>query len=86
MVRITGLYLVVAPNTDASSTAEAKRQSEIAAKRATIADLNTVDPESPAPDEDSGSFTSRLINKIVNNIQLKVSNVHVRYEDNYTDS
>jgi vacuolar protein sorting-associated protein 13A/C len=85
VVRLSGLYIIVGPNTNASQTAELKQEREISAKRASIAELDSVNPESSDTDEHEASFTERFVTKIVNNIQVKISSIHLRYEDCYTD-
>ena len=85
IVRISGLYMIVGPNTDATQSAEERLKREREAKRAAIEEMDTIDPESGEDSSNNASFTTRLVNKIVSNIQLKVSNIHIRYEDTFTD-
>jgi vacuolar protein sorting-associated protein 13A/C len=80
VVKITGLYMVVRPNNDPSTTAEQQQERALASKRASIAELDAAGPESGDGAEPE-SFSSRLVTKIVDNIQLEVRNVHIRYED-----
>jgi hypothetical protein len=59
---------------------------QLEAKLAAVSDLDAIDPEDGlGGEEPQGSYTARLVNKILSNIQLKVSDIHVRYEDTYTD-
>ena len=80
IVKITGLYMVVCPNNEHSKSAEQQQEKTLANKRAAIAQLDATSP-AHSDDEHPESFSSRLVTKIVDNIQLEVSKVHIRYED-----
>ena len=80
VVKITGLYMVVRPNNNPSTSAEEQRERELANKRAAIAELDAAGPEN-SDDTVPESFSSRLVTKILDNIQLEIRNVHIRYED-----
>jgi vacuolar protein sorting-associated protein 13A/C len=85
VVHLSGLYIIVGPNTNASQTAELKRERELSAKRASMAELDAINPEIAGTNDDEASFTEKFVTKIINNIQVKVSSIHLRYEDCYTD-
>ena len=45
----------------------------------------TGEEEGNKKESENDSFTSRLIETIVDNFQLYVDNVHIRYEDNISN-
>ena len=79
VVKITGLCMVVCPNNEPSMSAEQHAERALASKRAAIAELDAAGLA--GNDEENESWSSRLVTKICDNIQLEVCNVHVRYED-----
>lgn len=40
-----------------------------------------LEPKDPTSD----TFTEKLISQIIKNLQIRIKNIHVRYEDKYTD-
>ncbi|KAJ1491804.1 N-terminal region of Chorein, a TM vesicle-mediated sorter-domain-containing protein, partial [Baffinella frigidus] len=83
IVHIQGLSIVVSPNSDPSIPAAERERRMLLAKRAQVAEM---DAAGLGEEEDkNGSFSSRLITKIVDNIQLNISNIHIRYEDGFVD-
>ncbi|KAM7329987.1 hypothetical protein ACRRTK_011600 [Alexandromys fortis] len=60
---------------------EAKQQE---LKRIEEAKQKVVDQENP-PEEKQDTFSEKLITQIIKNLQVKISNIHVRYEDDTTD-
>jgi vacuolar protein sorting-associated protein 13A/C len=44
--------------------------------------LYFLEPKDPSAD----TFTEKLVAQIIKNLQIKIRNIHVRYEDKYTDA
>lgn len=85
---VEDLYLLVAPNAAVSYNAEKQYKTELDAKKAELAKVEEVkkreqDKDKPKPDK---SFTEKLVAQIINNVQIRIRNVHIRYEDRSTSS
>ena len=88
VVHLSGLYIILAPNVCSSSTAADVQAKQLQAKRAMVAEMDAHDLAGVRlnGEEVPSSFTSRLITKMADNMQLRVSNIHLRYEDEYADA
>ncbi|XP_058466266.1 intermembrane lipid transfer protein Vps13 isoform X2 [Malaya genurostris] len=80
------LYLLAVPNTDVRYNAEKEDRNSFEAKKAELARIEQAkkteaDKDKPVADK---SFTEKLTAQIVNNVQIKISDIHVRYEDTTT--
>ena len=87
------MHLLVTPNAAASYDAEAEEAASLAAKKATIAKYEDTKnaaarkastPTTP-PVPTTPGFAEKLVTQIVKNVQIVISNIHVRYEDVVTD-
>ncbi|ERE78409.1 vacuolar protein sorting-associated protein 13A [Cricetulus griseus] len=83
------IYLLIVPSSrikydpikEEKHLMEAKQQE---LKRIEEAKQKVVDQENP-PEEKQDTFTEKLITQIIKNLQVKISNIHVRYEDDTAD-
>ncbi|XP_027262379.1 vacuolar protein sorting-associated protein 13A isoform X5 [Cricetulus griseus] len=83
------IYLLIVPSSrikydpikEEKHLMEAKQQE---LKRIEEAKQKVVDQENP-PEEKQDTFTEKLITQIIKNLQVKISNIHVRYEDDITN-
>lgn len=79
------IYLLIVPSSrikydpikEEKQLMEAKQQE---LKRIEEAKQKVVDQENP-PKEKQDTFTEKLVTQIIKNLQVKISNIHVRYED-----
>lgn len=86
IVDIEDLYLLVVPNASVTYD-DVKAQAAI--QTAKLADLEAADlkrqrekeKDIPAADK---TFTEKLVAQIINNVQISIRNVHIRYEDRST--
>ncbi|XP_027694898.1 vacuolar protein sorting-associated protein 13A-like isoform X1 [Vombatus ursinus] len=85
---LDGIYLLVVPSTTLKYDAEKEekylldmKQNEL--KRIEDAKQKTANKENPQEKQDS--FSEKLIAQIIKNLQLKISNIHIRYEDDVTN-
>ncbi|CEP23102.1 Vacuolar protein sorting-associated protein 13 AltName: Full=Suppression of the onset of impotence protein 1; AltName: Full=Vacuolar protein-targeting protein 2 [Cyberlindnera jadinii] len=86
-VFIENVYLLASPIAQDTYDAEAELKRELALKFERLADLeirqrakptNAISEEDAAKNE---SFTESLVTKIVDNLQIEIKNIHLRYED-----
>ncbi|CAD27608.1 Vacuolar protein sorting-associated protein 13 [Caenorhabditis elegans] len=83
---VDGLNLIVVPNKGVVYNEEkvAKNIQEI--KQKTLARLEEARKERRKPkDPQADTFTEKMITQIIKNLQISVSNIHVRFEDRYTN-
>ncbi|XP_051002167.1 intermembrane lipid transfer protein VPS13A [Acomys russatus] len=83
------IYLLIVPSSrikydpikEEKQLMEAKQQE---LKRIEETKQKVVDQENP-PEEKQDTFAEKLITQIIKNLQVKISNIHVRYEDDVTN-
>jgi len=84
IVVVENVYLVAQPDYGFSEYDEKKeREKELSMKKDRLAQAETMKSfnETDEEDEKSNSFVQRLVTKIVDNLQVEVNKVHVRFED-----
>ncbi|EDW71988.1 uncharacterized protein Dwil_GK10679 [Drosophila willistoni] len=86
IVDIDSLYVLVSPNNNVRYNAEKEAKYALEAKKVALDALEAerkkeLDKDKPKADP---GFTEKLTAQIVNNLQVKISNVHLRYEDTST--
>ncbi len=95
VVRISDVFLLARPTSRDPSEEEAlriKRERSFRIKRLQLAELIGEDPfgeEAKVESKDSKkgeSFSEKAVKKIVNNLQIHIDRVHIRFEDDVTSS
>ena len=86
VVVIEGVYLVVSPAAAKPYDADAEAEAARGAKKKAIAahDEAKAKAESEADQAKNASFVTKLVTSIINNLQLTLRHVHIRYEDGLT--
>ncbi|XP_055612800.1 intermembrane lipid transfer protein Vps13-like, partial [Uranotaenia lowii] len=83
---IDKLYILAVPNTDIRYNAEKDERNAFETKKAELARIEAAkksEEEKDKPVADK-TFTEKLTTQIVNNVQIKISDIHIRYEDTAT--
>ena len=85
-VTIQDIFLLAAPKEDAefNEEEESKREHDVKMEKLENAELlkqRNVEGVSPEEQQKSQSFTESLTNAIVDNLQVSIKNIHIRYED-----
>lgn len=85
---VEDLYLLVAPNTSVNYNAEKQAKLELDAKKSELmkveeAKKRELEKDKPKADK---SFTEKLVAQIINNVQIRIHKVHIRYEDRSTSA
>lgn len=85
-VYIEDVFLLAAPKEDAEwdEEEEERRRQAIKIEKLDSAEMlkdRTPDGMSPEEQQKNQSFTDSLVTKIVDNLQISVKNIHIRYED-----
>jgi len=84
IVVVENVYLIAQPDYSFSEYDEKKeRERDLQIKKDRLAQAETMKNfnEMDEEDEKSNSFVQRLVTKIVDNLQIEVNKVHVRFED-----
>lgn len=85
---VEDLYLLVAPNQAVDYDADKQKKIELDTKKGELAKLDEArkrELEKDKPKADK-TFTEKLVAQIINNVQIRIRNVHIRYEDRSTSS
>ncbi|KAL7754164.1 Vacuolar protein sorting-associated protein 13 [Sorochytrium milnesiophthora] len=81
---IDNIFLVAAPKSSSEYNAEEEQERDFKLKQERLATLDII--QTPAASEveesaNSTSFTAQLLTKVIDNLQISINNIHVRYED-----
>ncbi|XP_055946551.1 intermembrane lipid transfer protein Vps13-like isoform X4 [Argiope bruennichi] len=86
---IEGLFVVVIPNTGIKYDAEKEAKAAEAAKKAELQKLeeakSKLSEKGDGKDDKKDTFTEKLITQIIKNLQVKIKDIHLRYEDSFSD-
>ncbi|BFZ25790.1 hypothetical protein BsWGS_28827 [Bradybaena similaris] len=89
VAQIDGIYALAVPNIGIKYNEEKVKKSaqdEKQAKLAAVEEQKKLEAEKDKPkDPKKDSFVEKLATQVIKNLQVKVSNIHVRYEDKYTN-
>lgn len=86
VVTIEDLYVLAAPNAAVRYNAAKQDLAELTAKRAELLKLEELRDRELKKDDPATNktFTEKLVAQIINNVQIRIKNVHIRYEDQST--
>ncbi|KAI9014452.1 hypothetical protein CLU79DRAFT_890124 [Phycomyces nitens] len=90
-VFVDHVYLLAVPKSEVSVSAEEEDQRAQLLKQRRLAtaelmeDSQVQDDQTKKGDDQSDGFMGQLTTKIIDNLQLSIKNIHVRYEDNLSD-
>jgi len=87
-VFINDVYLLAVPKAESEydpKEDDIRAQQVKQEKLANAELLNTQNPDSPEDDQKNQSFVNQLVTKIVDNLQISINNIHIRYEDKLSD-
>uniref|UniRef100_A0AC34RBS8 Uncharacterized protein n=1 Tax=Panagrolaimus sp. JU765 TaxID=591449 RepID=A0AC34RBS8_9BILA len=86
LANIEGLYLIVVPNKGVVYNEEKAKKNEFETKQKSLVRLeenrkNRRKPKDPAAD----TFAEKMVAQVIKNLQVKIKNIHIRFEDKYTN-
>lgn len=88
-VSIDGLYALAVPNVatkyDAEKEEKAKQESK-QKKILQVEEFKRAATENGTQKKEKDSFVEKMTVQIIKNLQIKIQNIHFRYEDGYTNS
>lgn len=85
---VEDLFLLVAPNQAVIYDADKQHKIELDSKQCELTKLDEArkrELEKDKPKADK-TFTEKLVAQIINNVQIRIRNVHIRYEDRSTST
>ncbi|CAB3407867.1 unnamed protein product [Caenorhabditis bovis] len=83
---IDGLNLIVVPNKGVVYNEEKAMKNLLEVKKKTLARLEEARKERRKPkDPQADTFAEKMVTQIIKNLQVTISNIHVRFEDKYTN-
>ncbi|PAV62062.1 hypothetical protein WR25_11522 isoform B [Diploscapter pachys] len=86
IANIDGLNLIVVPNKGVVYNEEKAKKNAADIKQKTLARLEEARKNRrKPPDPVADSFAEKMITQIIKNLQVTISNIHVRFEDKYTN-
>ncbi|RKO88856.1 N-terminal region of Chorein, a TM vesicle-mediated sorter-domain-containing protein, partial [Blyttiomyces helicus] len=81
-VKMNNVYLLAVPKADVDYDPDFEEERELRIKKERLDILGmkgkAADPES---DKQDSTFTAQLVTKVVDNLQISMTNIHIRYED-----
>ncbi|VDP14307.1 unnamed protein product [Heligmosomoides polygyrus] len=86
IANIDGLHLIVVPNKGVVYNEEKAKKNAAEVKQKTLARLEEARKNRrKPPDPTQDSFAEKMVTQVIKNLQVTVSNIHVRFEDKYTN-
>ncbi|KNC49059.1 vacuolar protein sorting-associated protein 13C [Thecamonas trahens ATCC 50062] len=91
VAELSDVYVVAGPKAAEPYDEKTENAKAQAAKQAQLVALEDAKAQAAAaragqtPEEPADTFTSRLTAKVVDNIQVSIRNIHIRYEDDVTN-
>ena len=85
IVELDGLYCVAYPSDQFEYDEDEALKQKLAAKVAKLAELNAAETKAATTSGGGGGYMAGMITKIVQNLQLVITNVHIRMEDRSSD-
>ncbi|CAK1546186.1 unnamed protein product [Leptosia nina] len=81
------LFLIVNPNAEIKYDPEKEEKMALAAKQAELARVEEAKKKEAEKDANKldETFVEKLVTQIIKNVQLKISDIHIRYEDSITN-
>ncbi|KAF0534769.1 vacuolar protein sorting-associated protein 13 [Gigaspora margarita] len=86
-VFINDVYLLAVPKAESEDDPEEieRRAQQLKQEQLANAELLHTSPEATEDDQKNQSFMTKLVTKIVDNLQISIRNIHIRYEDKLSD-
>lgn len=87
---LDGVYLLIVPIASIKYDAEKEEKQLLEAKQRELqrieeAKQKVADQQKPK-EEKQDTFVEKLVTQVIKNLQVKISNIHIRYEDDITNS
>ncbi|CAG8475084.1 9038_t:CDS:10, partial [Acaulospora morrowiae] len=85
-VFVNNVYLLAVPKAESEYNAEEEEDRAQQLKQEKLANAELLQSSSSEEDDQKNqSFVNQLVTKIVDNLQISINNIHIRYEDKLSD-
>ncbi|XP_022255667.1 vacuolar protein sorting-associated protein 13A-like [Limulus polyphemus] len=86
---IDGLYVVITPNAAQKYNAEKEKKMAQEIKHKELERIEDAKAREAEKNKEKGekqdTFTEKMVTQIIRNLQVKIMNIHIRYEDDFTN-
>ncbi|XP_053604237.1 intermembrane lipid transfer protein Vps13 isoform X1 [Plodia interpunctella] len=82
---IDRLFLIVNPTAEVKYDHDKEEKMALAAKQAELARVEAAKKMEKEKDKLDETFVEKLVTQIIKNVQLKITDIHIRYEDSVTN-
>ncbi|CAG8555201.1 10349_t:CDS:10 [Paraglomus brasilianum] len=84
---VKDVYLLAVPKAESEydPVEEERRAQQLKQEKLANAELLAAKPSEDGDDDKNQSFVNSLVTKVVDNLQISIKNIHIRYEDRLSD-
>uniref|UniRef100_A0A8C3L0T2 Vacuolar protein sorting 13 homolog A n=1 Tax=Chrysolophus pictus TaxID=9089 RepID=A0A8C3L0T2_CHRPC len=82
---LDGVYLLIVPTASIKYDAEKEAKQLMEARQRELQRIEEAKQKIAEQEEKQDTFVEKLVTQVIKNLQVKISNIHVRYEDDITN-
>uniref|UniRef100_A0A674HRN0 Vacuolar protein sorting 13 homolog A n=1 Tax=Taeniopygia guttata TaxID=59729 RepID=A0A674HRN0_TAEGU len=82
---LDGVYLLIVPTASIKYDAEKEARQLLEARQRELQRIEEAKQKIADKEEKQDTFVEKLVTQVIKNLQLKISNIHIRYEDDITN-
>uniref|UniRef100_A0A8D2N8J8 Vacuolar protein sorting 13 homolog A n=1 Tax=Zonotrichia albicollis TaxID=44394 RepID=A0A8D2N8J8_ZONAL len=82
---LDGVYLLIVPTATIKYDAEKEAKHFLEARQRELQRIEEAKQKIADQEEKQDTFVEKLVTQVIKNLQLKISNIHIRYEDDITN-
>uniref|UniRef100_A0A8U8C2Y7 Uncharacterized protein n=1 Tax=Geospiza parvula TaxID=87175 RepID=A0A8U8C2Y7_GEOPR len=82
---LDGVYLLIVPTATIKYDAEKEAKQFLEARQRELQRIEEAKQKIADQEEKQDTFVEKLVTQVIKNLQLKISNIHIRYEDDITN-
>uniref|UniRef100_A0A8B9CJP4 Vacuolar protein sorting 13 homolog A n=1 Tax=Anser brachyrhynchus TaxID=132585 RepID=A0A8B9CJP4_9AVES len=83
---LDGVYLLIVPTASIKYDAEKEARQLLEARQRELQRIEEAKQKIADQEEKQDTFVEKLVTQVIKNLQVKISNIHVRYEDDVSSS
>uniref|UniRef100_A0A8C3I1Y3 Vacuolar protein sorting 13 homolog A n=1 Tax=Chrysemys picta bellii TaxID=8478 RepID=A0A8C3I1Y3_CHRPI len=83
---LDGVYLLIVPTASIKYDAEKEDRQLLEAKQRELQRIEDAKQKIADQEEKQDTFVEKLVTQVIKNLQVKISNIHIRYEDDVSTS
>uniref|UniRef100_A0A8C0FP74 Vacuolar protein sorting 13 homolog A n=1 Tax=Bubo bubo TaxID=30461 RepID=A0A8C0FP74_BUBBB len=82
---LDGVYLLIVPTASIKYDAEKEARQLLEARQRELQRIEEAKQKIADQEEKQDTFVEKLVTQVIKNLQVKISNIHIRYEDDITN-